>query len=108
MTANVLPEQVSAFRDAGMDDHVGKPFDPEKLYATVERWLPQETVPAEVPRQPSSPVEFDENAYREVCRYLSPTRLREVLGLLARDTQAGYSEDEEREVIRRLKAFGYL
>jgi CheY-like chemotaxis protein len=26
MTANVLPEQVSAFRDAGMDDHVGKPF----------------------------------------------------------------------------------
>jgi DNA-binding response OmpR family regulator len=34
----VLPEQVSAFRDAGMDDHVGKPFDPEKLYATVERW----------------------------------------------------------------------
>jgi hypothetical protein len=32
----------------------------------------------------------------------------EVLGLLARDAQAAYSEDEEREVIRRLKAFGYL
>lgn len=31
-----------------------------------------------------------------------------VLGLLPRDAGAAYSEDEEREVIRRLKAFGYL
>jgi len=97
MTANVLPEQVSAFRDAGMDDHVGKPFDPEKLYATVERWLPQETVPAEVPHRPSSPVEFDENAYREVCRFLSPTRLREVLVLLAEELDTSFEGDGGKE-----------
>jgi hypothetical protein len=34
-------------------------------------------------------------------------RTLEVLGLLARD-DARYSEEEEREVIKRLKAFGYL
>ena len=32
----------------------------------------------------------------------------EVLGLLRRDDRRGYGEAEEREVIRRLKAFGYL
>jgi CheY-like chemotaxis protein len=40
MTANVLPEQVRKFREAGMDDHVGKPFRPAELYATIDRWLP--------------------------------------------------------------------
>ena len=28
MTANVLPEQVARCRQAGMDDHVGKPINP--------------------------------------------------------------------------------
>jgi hypothetical protein len=32
----------------------------------------------------------------------------EVLGLLPRGADRSYTEDEEREVIRRLKAFGYL
>lgn len=35
-------------------------------------------------------------------------RTLELLGLLAAGTESGYSEAEEREVIRRLKAFGYL
>ncbi|TNC11440.1 response regulator [Methylobacterium terricola] len=38
LTANVLPQQVAQFRAAGMDDHLGKPFRPEELLATVERW----------------------------------------------------------------------
>ncbi|MFH6785237.1 PAS-domain containing protein [Methylobacterium sp. MA0201] len=38
LTANVLPQQIAQFRAAGMDDHVGKPFRPEELLATVERW----------------------------------------------------------------------
>jgi signal transduction histidine kinase/CheY-like chemotaxis protein len=38
MTANVLPQQVKQFRAAGMDDHIGKPFKRDELYAAVERW----------------------------------------------------------------------
>jgi signal transduction histidine kinase/response regulator of citrate/malate metabolism len=40
MTANVLPEQVAEFRRAGMNDHIGKPFDRQALYSLIERWLP--------------------------------------------------------------------
>jgi PAS domain S-box-containing protein len=39
MTANVLPQQVQKFKEAGMDDHVGKPFKREQLLAAIERWL---------------------------------------------------------------------
>jgi PAS domain S-box-containing protein len=38
MTANVLPQQVQQFRAAGMNDHVGKPFKREELYAAIDRW----------------------------------------------------------------------
>ena len=37
MTANVLPQQVTAVRAAGMDDHVGKPFKRDDLLAAVDR-----------------------------------------------------------------------
>jgi CheY-like chemotaxis protein len=38
MTANVLPQQVTSFREAGMNDHVGKPFKREELYLAIARW----------------------------------------------------------------------
>jgi signal transduction histidine kinase/CheY-like chemotaxis protein len=38
MTANVLPTQVAELREAGMDDHVGKPFRRADLFATISRW----------------------------------------------------------------------
>ena len=39
MTANVLPDQIRAFREAGMDDHVGKPINRHDLRTKLERWL---------------------------------------------------------------------
>jgi signal transduction histidine kinase/CheY-like chemotaxis protein len=38
MTANVYAEQVASFKSAGMNDHVGKPFKKDELYAAVEHW----------------------------------------------------------------------
>jgi CheY-like chemotaxis protein len=38
MTANVLPQQIEAFREAGMNDLVGKPFRRDELYQAVDRW----------------------------------------------------------------------
>jgi PAS domain S-box-containing protein len=38
MTANVLPEQVARCRDAGMDDHLGKPINLPALLAALDRW----------------------------------------------------------------------
>ncbi|HEV2558585.1 MAG TPA: ATP-binding protein [Microvirga sp.] len=39
LTANVLPQQVAAFRAAGMDDHIGKPFKRDELHAVIGRWI---------------------------------------------------------------------
>jgi PAS domain S-box-containing protein len=45
MTANVLPQQIAQFRTAGMDDHVGKPFKRDELYAAVHRWTGKTHLP---------------------------------------------------------------
>jgi len=38
MTANVLPEQIARCREAGMDDHLGKPIDLSLLLQALDRW----------------------------------------------------------------------
>lgn len=39
MTANVLPDQVRHFLDAGMDDHLGKPVRRDELIQKLAKWL---------------------------------------------------------------------
>jgi CheY-like chemotaxis protein len=46
MTANVFAEDRQACLDAGMDDHVAKPVDPETLFAALCRWLDDDRVDA--------------------------------------------------------------
>jgi PAS domain S-box-containing protein len=41
MTANVFEEDRRRCVEVGMDDHVGKPFDPQTLFSRLLRWLPR-------------------------------------------------------------------
>jgi two-component system, sensor histidine kinase and response regulator len=40
MTANAFGEDRAACIEAGMNDHLPKPVDPERLFAMLARWLP--------------------------------------------------------------------
>jgi PAS domain S-box-containing protein len=40
MTANVFREDIERCRDAGMDDHIGKPIDMEEVISKLRRYMP--------------------------------------------------------------------
>jgi PAS domain S-box-containing protein len=44
MTANVMAGDREKCLAAGMNDHVAKPIDPKKLFATLVQWIPQREI----------------------------------------------------------------
>ncbi|WP_262269889.1 ATP-binding protein [Microvirga yunnanensis] len=57
MTANVLPQQVKEFGEAGMNDHVGKPFKRAELLRKVNVWLQRAGADQQPGQAPAAPAE---------------------------------------------------
>jgi two-component system sensor histidine kinase/response regulator len=62
MTANAMDTDRETCIQAGMNDHVAKPIDPDQLFATIKRWIkvrrpiPSPEVPVNKAEAASSPV----------------------------------------------------
>ena len=78
LTANVLPNQVAAFRAAGMDDHVGKPFRQADLLATVRRWTTRDGA------QDAGPT-LDRAVFDDMAGLVGRERMVRLLAMLSED-----------------------
>ncbi len=56
MTANAFSEDRQRCLDAGMNDHLAKPVDPEALFAALARWLNRPLAPPAARAAPTSPL----------------------------------------------------
>ena len=94
LTANVLPQQVAAFRKAGMNDHVGKPFKREALFVAIGRWAkqPDTEPPSTAPPAASASGALDQTAFAEVWNSLGPEAAQRLLGKLAEELEARFGE----------------
>ncbi|MGF3024318.1 ATP-binding protein [Methylobacterium aquaticum] len=105
MTANVLPDQVQSFRDAGMDDHLGKPFAPAELTALLTRWLDRGPVSED------EPAVLDQSLYDGVRAFLPPEAVRRLLGHLAEQVTgalAGEGSEAAERARLRFEAHGLV
>ncbi len=109
MTANVFPEQVRAFREAGMDGHLPKPLNRAQLHAVVSRWT-FEITPDDPGARGTPMLPFDEAAFAQLGTYLGPARLDDVLARLAASLPQRFSPGSVAvpEDVRRWKSDAHI
>jgi signal transduction histidine kinase/CheY-like chemotaxis protein/HPt (histidine-containing phosphotransfer) domain-containing protein len=103
MTANVLPQQVRAFEQAGMDGHLGKPFTRNQLIDKVNVFLsPARAGAGDVARPSASrAAAFDKKALAEMKALIGEQRTAAWIGALRTELEAIVSID--RKLVSRAK-----
>jgi HPt (histidine-containing phosphotransfer) domain-containing protein len=106
MTANVLPEQVEDFIAAGMNDHVGKPFDRSELYRLIDRWLPEVMIvdTGAAAARDERDVErrlFDEKVYGDLAEVLGKEKMIRLLDKLEELLGSSLSAAPDRTALAR-------
>lgn len=66
LTANILPEDVATYYDAGMDDYIFKPFTSERLCEILDKWVSKTKVMQDSSRVDNSPVITNTNINTDV------------------------------------------
>ena len=79
MTAHALVEERQRCLDAGMNDHLSKPIDPDALFSTLLRWAKPKAKPAPEP-QAGPPKTADEVVLPEIAGVNLADGLKRVAG----------------------------
>jgi len=93
MTANVLPQQVRSFREAGFDDHIGKPLRRADLLAKLARWLPMQESETHEPIADGL-VRFDETDFGSFISLFGRERTDQWLDRLERQLRQTFAGDD--------------
>jgi PAS domain S-box-containing protein len=96
LTANVLPSQVARLLEAGMNDHIGKPFNREQLERVVQRWIAGRAGEA-APAPPAA--SFDQAVYDELRAIFAPDRMRQHLDALRERLDGATSGEADRRQV---------
>jgi len=81
MTAHALVEERERCLEAGMNDHVSKPIDPDDLFSTLMRWAKPKPKQAAEPQTLITPIkEFDEVVLPEIAGINLADGLKRVAG----------------------------
>lgn len=100
MTANVLPQQVRRFKEAGMNDHIGKPMKRDDLLAKLAKWLPASGEPdaaqntaAPSPATIEDPSSFNEKSFADFKSMMGAQRSSHWLSRLDEQLQSAFAEE---------------
>ncbi|MGR3593135.1 MAG: ATP-binding protein [Limimaricola soesokkakensis] len=99
MTANVLPHQLEEFGEAGMDDHIGKPFNRTNMVAKINNWLERSRMPSQ---STSAPQQDSNTALDELREMMSVewvesglTKLRHLIEETFQEEAEGITDQNE-------------
>jgi CheY-like chemotaxis protein len=89
LTANVFSQQIASYREAGMNDHLGKPFHRDGLLAMVDRWTGDGMAELasgvdDTLAEPPAPV-LDRERHDELMGLIGPEKVLDLVSRLRED-----------------------
>ncbi len=102
MTANVLPQQVRDFLEAGINDHIGKPVKREDLLRKLGEWLPPAHGSSGRGGEPSQGrLAFDQANFDDFRRTIGPVLVGQWVGRLDEQLKNTFAADGPPETDRQ-------
>ena len=103
MTANVMEQDLIRCREVGMNDHIGKPIDPNNLFDTLKKWSPSKTLGKRSIKKATTktdgfPVLIDIDTHSALARIGGNTHLYRILLNKFHNTHLSFVEEVQKAI----------